>query len=250
MTVTQKLLQLHLVDQQLRGLRKRTQTAEAYLRQQEQTLADLNAKIDGLLAQRRQLEATVHNQETEMASIDERIAELRERMNTSKTNKEYSALLTEVSTLKADRSKIETEAIEGMTQLDEISGQIAELETRREEREKMRTVAEKQRDEQRQEVKDRVEELEKERAVAAAEVPDDALSIFENRAEIDDDVMAPVEEHSRRHMEFACGACQTMLPIELVSTLLGRGDVTQCSCCGVLLYMEAALRESLTPTKK
>jgi len=62
--------------------------------------------------------------------------------------------------------------------------------------------------------------------------------------------MAPIEEHSRRHMEFSCGGCQVMLPMELVSAILGRTAVTQCSNCGAILYMEDALRESMSTSKR
>jgi predicted nucleic acid-binding Zn-ribbon protein len=185
-----------------------------------------------------------------MGAIDERTAKLRDQMNRATSNKEYSALLTEVNTLKADKSKIETAALERMTKLDEIRSEIEALRADRDERIKMRAVAESQRDERAAEVKQRLEELQKERAEAASGVPTEALQIFETRSEIDpEEIMAPVEEHSRRNFEYACGACQVMLPMETVSTLLGSGELTKCVSCGVILYLDESLREAMSAKK-
>lgn len=251
MSVTAKLLRLHRVDQQIRGLRSRIDSAQKYLDEQERLLGAIKTKQDALLAQSRQLQATVHNDEAEMGALDARMAKLRDQLNNSKTNKEYSAMLVEVNTHKADREKIEQRALESMARLDEIKAAGAALAKEHEERAKIRDVARADRDKRAQEVKDRLAELQGERDGAAAEVPRDALVVLEGAIRRhDDDAMAPIQEHSRRHMEYSCGACQVMLPIELVSSILGRGAITQCVSCGAILYMEDALRESMTAGKR
>ena len=62
--------------------------------------------------------------------------------------------------------------------------------------------------------------------------------------------MIKLAEHSRRHHEYACGACQVILPIELISAILGRGTLTQCVNCSAILFIDQALRESLAPASK
>jgi len=251
MSVTEKVLRLYEVDRQLRGLRKRIDAAQRYLDEQERQVEQIKAKQESLSAQKRQLEATIHNEEQEMASIDERIGMLRERMQTAQTNKEYSAVLTEVNTLKADRGSIEERALESMSRVEEIKAQLTTLEQELAERAKIRDVAGKQRDERKKEVADRVEELESDRKAAARDVPADVLEIFEEAVRRhDEDALAPIEEHSRRHLEYACGACSVLLPIELVNAVLSRGEITQCSSCSAILYMHADLRESMTPAAK
>ncbi len=251
MSVTSKLLRLHRVDSQIRGLRSRVDSAERYLQQQQGLLKSIDAKREALKGQSRQLEATIANEENEVRSINERVERLREQLNTSKTNKEYSALLTEVSTFKAEASGIEERAIESMTRLDEIRRSIAALEGEHVERTKILGVARVDRDRKLGEVRERLEELERERAVAAEDVPAAALKVFdEQAASRDDEVMAPVEEHSRRHMEYACGSCQFILPIESVNRLLGKGDLTLCVNCRAILYVEEDIREAVASTAK
>jgi len=246
MNITAKLVRLHLVEVQIRGLTGRLKSAESYLQAQNNQLGALTQKRDAITKQVRQLEATVHNQENEIAGIDERIAKLRDQMSQAKTHKEYTAFVTEVSTLKADRGLIEENALGSMTQLEELRAEAARIEEEHAEREKLRSVAQADRDQREAEIRDRLQELRDERVAVAAEVPPDALKIFETRAKVhpDDDLMAPLEEHDRRHMEYACGSCQVLLPMEKLNGLLGRGDLTLCTNCGVILFLEDSVREA------
>ncbi len=251
MSVTTKLLRLYQVDCQVRSLRSRVDSAERYLKQQDRTLQDLEAKNEALTGQARQLQATIANDENEAKSIEERIESLRDKLNNATSNKEYSALLTEVNTLKADKTGVEERVLESMTRLDEIKNAIDEIKNETTERTKVRSVALTERDQRAADVKDRLSELEAERSIAAGDVPSDALAKFEEEVEFrEDEVMAPVSEHSRKHMEYACGSCQVLLPFEAVNRLLGDGDLTFCGNCGAILYIEDELREMVTGGKK
>jgi len=253
MTVTDQLLRLHKVDRRLRELRSRLASAERYLKLQDQQLADLARRREALSAQVRQLQATVHNDESEMAGLDEKIAKLRDQLNSAKTSREYSAFLTEINTFKADKDQIEERALEGMQRLDELKANLEALDAEHDERKGIRDVAESDLKQREADAKDQLEKLIAEREEAANEVPRDALAVFDSiaaRIEPHEDVMAPIEEHSRRSMEYACGGCQTMLPVELVSRLLGKGDLTRCVSCGSILFMEESLRESMLAAKK
>ncbi|HBS29600.1 MAG TPA: hypothetical protein DEB06_09170 [Phycisphaerales bacterium] len=251
MTATAKLLRLFLVDQQLRGLKSRLTAAERYLSQQDATLKELDAKGALLASQLRQLEATAKNDEVEISAIDQRVSALRERMNNSRTSKEHAALLTEISTLKADRGLIEERALGGLTKIDELRKQSEAVGAERAERVKVRDLARADRDARAAEIKDRVAELEGQRAEALKEVPKAALTAYDERTALGvDDVMAGVEEQDRRNMDYTCGSCYTHLPIEQVSILLRRGDLTTCPSCDAILYMEQTLREDITTSNE
>ncbi|MDX2115888.1 MAG: hypothetical protein SFZ24_09775 [Planctomycetota bacterium] len=251
MTATAKLLRLYLVDKQLRGLRSRLTAAETYLAQQDKLLSEIDARHAAILGQVRQLEATLRNDENEVASMDSRSAMLRERMNNAKTSKEHSALLTEISTIKADKAPIETRMLEAMSKVEALRAQAAQVETERADREAVRKSAVADRDARRDEIKDRVAELEAERAKALEDVPPPALRVYEERLALGaEDVMAPVEEQDRRNLEYTCAACYTHLPIEQVSVLLHRGDLTRCPTCHAILYIEQALRENIADAKQ
>jgi predicted nucleic acid-binding Zn-ribbon protein len=249
--VTARLLELHLIEAQVRGLTRRLDEAERTLAAQSKMLADLDAEAGALRTQVRQIEAAAANDEGEVKRLDERIAKLREQMNAAKTNKEYTSFQTEISTLKADRGQVEEKALASLAQLDTIRKSMADLDTRRADRKTLVDASTRERDQRRDEIKDRLNELKAQRKAAAADVPERALAVFEQRVALgDEDVMAPLEEHDRRNREYVCGSCQVVVPMEKLNGLLGRGELTVCSSCGVILYLEAATRDAALSGKK
>lgn len=248
MGATAKLLKLYRVDQKLNGLKRRLRSAERYLAQQDLELEHLGARHASLDKQLRQLQASIHNDETQIKNYDERIATNRERMNTAATSKEHSALLTEVNTIKADRALIEERVLDMVSKADELNDEVTRVDTEIEERQKVREVAVKERDEREAEIGDKVTVLEEERAEALKDVPADTLAQYDQLTETaleDDEVMAPVNEEDRRNKEYTCGACYTLLPVEQVNVLLNRGTLQICPSCSVILYIEEDLRESI-----
>lgn len=247
MTVTTKLLRLYLVDKQLRGLKSRLRAAEAYLGEQDKLLATLGTKATALQTQIRTLEATIKNDEVECAAMEERASKLRDRMNNAQTSKEHSALLTEISTIKADKKPLEDRILENMGKLEAVRAEFAALEAQKAERDGVRKVASGDRDAREAEIKTRVDELQRERDIAKEDVPPPALSVYEARLALGvENVMAAIDEQDRRNMDYTCASCYTHLPVERVSILLKRGDLTRCPSCEAILYIAAELRDDIT----
>ncbi len=251
MSVTAKLVRLHRVEIQIRGLTERLHQADRYLKMQDDTLAALDKQAETVRAQLRMAEATLKNDETEAAGIEDRIAKYREQMNAAKTNKEYTAFLTEINTLKADKAKVEERELGQMTKAEELRAQAAKIEAEREDRLKVRTVAKADRDQREAEIHDRLEELKRERVAAADDVPERALAAFQYRiTQGHDEIMAPLEEHDRRNREYCCGACQVLLPLEKLNALIGRGELTACTNCGVLLFIEEEVKGNVVSASR
>ena len=250
MSVTEKLLRVYRVDQQLNGLQSRLRVAEKFLDEQTRQLAQLDSKRDAIQAQFKQVQAVVADHEGEMARLDARVETLREQMNSAKTNKEYKAFLTEMNTFKAEKSNAETAALEQMTKMDELKKQVAELDGQRAEREKVQKVAGQDRAKHADEIKDRLNQLKAERESVARDVPAEAMKIYVDLVRrLGDDAMAPVEELDRRRHEYSCGACQMAVPVETLNALI-RGTAAgtnpvRCVSCGCLLYIEKEVAERL-----
>ncbi len=251
MSVTERLLRLYLIDKQLRGLKSRLGGAEKDLKEQARLLADLDARLGALHGQLKQAEASAHNDEVEATGIEQRIETLRERMNSSRTSKEHGACLTEIGTLKADKKLIEDRALESMSKVESTREQVKLVETERAERLRRRDSAQSERDARAHEIKDRLAELEGQRTTAVKDVPSATLAVYDERLSSGiEEVMAAIEEQDRRNMEYTCSACYTHLPIEQVSILLRRGDLTKCPSCQAILYMEASLRDDITTSQQ
>jgi predicted nucleic acid-binding Zn-ribbon protein len=255
MSVTESLLRVFRVDQQLRGLTGRLTGAEKFLEQQTKLLDQLNSKRAALHTHMKQVQVQASEHEGEMKRIDARVDTLKEQMNNAQTNKEYKALLTEVNTYKADRSTSETAALEMMTKIDEMKKQIEEIDAQIVEREKVKKVAEGDRAAKNAEIADRLNQLKSERETLISQVPPKIVAIYAELVRSKgDEAMAPVEELDARRHEYTCGSCQMTVPVERVATLMtssASAEIIRCASCGCVLYIESATAERFNnPTSK
>lgn len=238
MTVTASLLRLFRVDQQLRGLQTRLHAADRFLAEQERQFKELDVKHSALVTQLRQIKAAQGGYEGEVATVDARVATLREQMNAARTNKEYSAFLTELNTLKAQKEALEKDQIDSMEKIEALGKQIESATSQRGERTKMVEKARSDRSTKEAEIKDRVAELRTQRAALAKEVPADVLAILEDLiARRGDEAMAHVEVLDRRNHEWTCGACMMALPVQHINAIAA-GKFTRCSNCQCILFTE------------
>jgi len=253
MSVTPQLLRLFRVDQQIYGLKSRLRAAERFLAEQTRQVEELQSKVKSLQAQSRQLAASASNSENEANAIQQRMDVTRDRMNSAQTNKEYQALLIEMNTHKADKSVHDEAAIESLTQIDKIKSELDTLGARLAEREGMLKVALQQRDERKAEIKDRLEELEQQRVNLVGIVPGDTVARYLDRTEKfgedEDGVMVAVQAHDFKRQEFVCGSCMMGIPFEKVMQLLKERE-TNCSACGVFLFIEQEMAERLVAKVK
>ncbi|MHC5025841.1 MAG: zinc ribbon domain-containing protein [Planctomycetota bacterium] len=243
----ESLLRLHQVDSQVRGLRSRQESAERYLRVQQTQLDRLEQQANELAARKRHVQATTANLETEVAVIDERIEKLRNELNSAETNKQYTAVLTELNTVKVNRSELEERILNEMEMIETLGVEEGEIAGQTDERRKVRDVAKDQLDERRNEIGERLAELETERAQAATSVPGNSLAVFEHIADMyEGEALAEVDEIDRRRRDYACGACHMTVPFEHIASLVGgREDLVRCTACERILYLHDEMRGTL-----
>jgi len=249
MSLTEDMLKLYRVDAELRGLRKRVDSAGKYYEAQKRQLDEVAQRLQDLRTHKRHVQARISNLETEGSQFDAQLEKFRADLNSSVTNKQYAAVLTELNTVKAARGKVDDAILEELEQTEQIDKEIQAVTQQMAERSKMCDVAEAQLNGRRQDVGAKVKELEGKREEAASAVPPRELAVFNEMADVyEGEAMADVEEIDRRHREFACGACNMHLPFEQVVSLMSpSAELVRCPACGRILYMKEELRGALTP---
>lgn len=248
MSVTTQLYGLFMTDKKIRGLRSRLDQAERFLKAQIHQLGEIETARDATRGQQRQLQASIKNNEVEVASFEKHIDELRERMNTSGTNKEYKATLTEVNTFKEKKSELEEQVISQMEQVEALTAKVAELEAAHADREKVKAVAEQDRQTRSDEIAGTLAELKEKRETQASQVPGDALGVYEQLlTERGEDAMAPLEILDAKRHEYVCGSSMMSVPVETAISLLS-GKLTLSPNNGCLLYLEPDVEERLLST--
>ncbi|MEO1007117.1 MAG: hypothetical protein AAFX79_00960 [Planctomycetota bacterium] len=251
MSETERLLRVFRVDNSIEGLQSRLRAAERFLAEQERQLGELADRHSTLDAELRKAKASAANAEGEAKALDEKITDLREKMNTANSNKEYQAYLAEISTFKTQKDEHESVAIELIARVESLTAEVDEIDKAKAERQGVRGVATTQRDERAAEIKDRLDELKKERDELIAEVPEHTLSHYVRiRSQLGDEAMAPVEVVDVKRHEFVCGTSMLAVPVETVAALLSHGRVTTDPQSGAILYLSDEAKKAMEPAGK
>ncbi len=176
--------------------------------------------------------------ELELKARDETISRLRASLNTAKTNKEYAAVLTQLNTTKADNSKIETQVLDLMKDIEADEAECKQIE---EQIEGQKKILEQKRTEAEQlsvKYEAEIDQIQSEWDEAAKRVPADALGIFKRVAETyDGEALAKVEEQEARSATYSCGGCFMSITPETVNLLMTKDDIIRCPNCTRILVL-------------
>lgn len=237
--VLRGLIKLQRVENRLRAVQNKLTRCRRSVLFQENQLRTLQS---GLEAKHEEIKLTriqADRLELELRSRDEHLTKLRSALNTARTNKEYSAILTELNTSKADDSKLEAQILELMKNIDadqalcldiqkQIEDQKIKLEQTRSESEGKALELEKE-----------VSIIQKEWDLMAQKVPVEVLQIFKRVAETyDGEATATVEQTDENAANYSCGGCFMGVPAEIVNVLSNRDEIMRCSNCTRILVLE------------
>ncbi|MCE5185693.1 MAG: C4-type zinc ribbon domain-containing protein [Planctomycetaceae bacterium] len=177
--------------------------------------------------------------ELDLKGRDDQISKLRSQLNLARTNKEYSALLTELNTAKADDSKLESQVLELMRNVEVDQAACEEIKKQIEEQRVKVEEVRKDSESKAVELEKDVEEIQKEWNEASKDIPGDALHIFERVAETyDGEAMAEIEQPQENGDSYACGGCFMGIPAEVINILSGRDEIIRCTSCTRILYLK------------
>ena len=247
MTLHDKLRALHHVDLQVRGLQSRLDARSRRLNALGTKQAQYQCQHDELADQLKHIKAQLHNFETDASAAESRVTELRDRMNNVTSNKEYSALLVEVNTLKLEKSQVEEQALEAMTQVEALETRAAESDVQIADQQKLIAGAQEELTQTQSEVKDRLDALTAERDQAASQIDSETQRLYERLAHVHEgEVLSEIQEQNRRRMEYTCGECYMSLPIQSVNAAMSNPDaLANCPSCGRILVIAAELKEAI-----
>lgn len=176
--------------------------------------------------------------ELELKTRDDEITKLRASLNTAKTNREYAAVLTQLNTTKADNSKIETQLLELLKDIEaddaeskDIFKQIAD---QKQQLEKTRTESETLAGKYQSEI----DEIQAEWNRAAKDIPRKHLELFKRVAETyDGQAVTSIEQQDDRKGAYSCGGCFMGITAESVNLLMSKDEIIRCPNCTRILVL-------------
>ena len=234
------MLALQVIERQLADVRRQFSSSSAAVAVQQRQVDELRQRFgslhDEVLAHQKEAGAV----ELELKSREEEVNKLRQTLNSTKTNKEYAAVLTQLNTLKADNSKLEDKALKLMQDVDQVRVQAEEVEGQIAQAEKRLEQIRQTSAEETVRLQAMLDDLQARRKSAAEAVPAKPLSVFNRIATIrDGDVMAKIEAIGKKPpYQYICGGCNMSINAEHANALRTRDEVRFCDCCGRILYLQ------------
>ncbi len=176
--------------------------------------------------------------ELELKTRDQTIAKLRASLNSAKTNKEYAAVLTQLNTTKADNSKIETQILELLKDIEADEAECEKIQKQIDEQkqtlEKVRKETELLAGKHQAEIKEIQAEWDK----VAKTIPAESLEVFKRVAETyDGQAVAAVEQQEEKSGTYSCGGCFMNIAAECVNVLMTKDDIIRCPNCTRILVL-------------
>lgn len=233
------LVRLQGIEDELRRVKKKLNMGRQAIVKQENLIRQSQA---AWAAKREEVKLTrvqAGNLELELKVKDQEIDKLRVALNAAKSNKDYSAILTQLNVDKADKSKLEDKILGLMSQADADAKAAEEIEEEiAAEQAKLEEITAKIEAKQ-ENLNHQAEKLERDRAEALKDVPAQNRDAFTRLADrYDGEALAEVAELNAKRGEYGCGGCFMSIPRELVNSLMTRDEVVVCSTCGRMLVLE------------
>ena len=233
------LIKLQSVENRLRAVKSKLARCRRTVNFQENQLRALQ---NGLEAKKEEVKMTrvqVDRFELDLKHRDETISRLRAALNMAKTNKEYSAILTELNTSKADNSKVEGQALDLMKNIEADQAASAEIQEQIDEHMAKLDQLRKGNEVKAVEHEAEIAEIQVEWDAAAKDIPSEALQVFNRVAETyDGEAVAVAGKQNEKVEVFSCGGCFMGIPAEIVNRLMTHDEIIRCSNCTRILILK------------
>lgn len=233
------LVKLQSVENNLRAAKAKLARCRRNVILKENQLRTLQNTLEAKNEEIQRTRIQVDRLELEVKSTEETLAKYRAALNSAKSNKEYAAILTELNTTKADSSKVESQTLEMMKNVETDQTQCKQIEEAIEKEKIELGEIRKQTEELAKKFEAEIAAVEQQWQAAAKDVQADALETFKRVAETyDGEAIAEIEVHDSRSGIYTCGGCFMSLTTETANTLLSRDEIIRCPNCTRILYFK------------
>jgi len=221
---------LHRIHRQLTDLREQLDRGPRQIRAAETHVQHCENVRVRTHDEAKAIRMAADKQQLQLKSGEDKVKELRRKLNAAVSNREYQALLEQIAADEMANSVLADEILEAMEKADAFRKNIAEAESG--------LVAAKQKaDEVRAEIAKsqpsllaEVARLEAELRQSEAMLPDDIRELYRRIVrQKGEDALAVIENQ-------CCGGCNQQVPINLCNQVM-LGQAVSCKTCGRLLYL-------------
>ncbi|UCC21922.1 MAG: hypothetical protein JSW23_08925 [Planctomycetota bacterium] len=232
------LIKLQSVENRLRAAKAKLARCRRNVIIQENQIRTLQNALEAKQEEIQLTKVQSDRLELELKAKDEEITKLRAYLNTAKTNKEYASVLTQLNTTKADNSKVETQILELLKDIEADEAECKDLQQQIEEQKQKLEQIRKESDTLATKYEAQIEEIQAEWDKQAQAIPAEPLEIFKRVADTyDGEALAVVERQEGKTEAYSCGGCFMGIIAESVNLLLSKDDIIRCPTCTRILVL-------------
>lgn len=236
----QYLINLQKFDLRIFQIQDQLRKAPELLKSAETPLQDILAKLQVLKNTGESLVKQRRSSERELATQEEQLQKIRNRLSELKTNKEYQAHLFEIELARKKKDSIEENVLEIMERVEQNEQALKELEEQSTEAQKVFDSEKARLETHFANLANELADLDRQQTTLS-QLVDKPLLVRYNRLKTLRKGYAVAQLR-----DGACGGCQLQLPPQLVAEVKRGDELLDCSYCHRILYMAQHLEEETT----
>ena len=232
------LLSLQEIESQLWFLRESLTAKKRSISAQERKLQQMQGQVELKAEQLKHAQASAAGLELDLKTQESAIGKLRNALNTAKSNKEYSSILSQINSDKAENSRLEEKVLALLSQIDQMRTECQQVQQQIEQGQSELQTLQRALEDERSKNEQHLAELEAAKAELSGSLPPAVLQQFERVGQnYDGQAMAAVISIGRRQITYSCSGCHMGITVDTVDFLMSKDEIRQCPNCQRLLYI-------------
>ncbi len=227
----EKLVELQEIDSQIKELEEEISSFPIKKKLLETQLNSALEKNNAAKKEHKKIQLYKKENELELEGMETEIKKLQARLNEVKTNKEYSSILSEITMLKAKKSKIEDAILLTMEKEDMLNSQLAELSAKNSMFAQEIELKIQQQTEKTEKAKMALKQLQEKRDKIIPSISKNVYEIYERilKGKKDRVAICKLEQGS-------CGGCRVFVPVYIEEKVKEKKEIVCCENCSRILY--------------
>jgi len=226
------LLKLQEIDLQLNEIRAEHGNIPLLVKELDKDVDELKEELEKQESELKASKLAVREAESKVALLADITDKYKRQLLTVKTNREYSALLTEIEAVKGEKDELEEQIIRNMEKIDEAVNQVKEKKGKLEEAVKIREEKKKELQLKMKSLETEIDVRGNKREKITVKIDRLTLKLYERimKSRIKNAVVAL--------RNGSCGGCFAMIPLQKVADIRKGKQIYTCDYCGRILYYD------------
>ena len=230
-----KLVELQKIDADIYTFKRELREKPQYLAHLKDSFENKKASLKAREDKYKHLQVEHKTLEGDLKSQEDTIAKANAQLSQLKTNKEYTAKINEIESIKANKSIVEEKIILSFDVLDAAKAEVEKEKALLIEEEKRYLSEKKIIEESVKVLEDKAKVLEGQRSQILPSVAKSSLSRYDRVLEHTDGLaIVPVQKGS-------CGGCYMTVPAQVFNQLKMSKELVFCETCARIIYLEEDL---------